>query len=63
MATATEPRPLADVVEEELLVVDAAFRRAFGQDLATWDPETRALFNDATSEVYTRYAAQAVTTC
>ncbi|MEU6661202.1 hypothetical protein [Streptomyces sp. NPDC046821] len=63
MATPTDERPLADIVEDELLLVDSAFRRAFGQDLATWGPETRALFYDANGEVYARYAAQGVPGC
>lgn len=63
MATPTDERPIADVVEDELALVDSAFRRAFGQHMATWDAETRTLFNDALAEVYAQYTAEQVIPC
>jgi hypothetical protein len=55
MTTFADPRPVADTEQDELATVDAAYTRAFGQDMATWDVETRALYEDAIADVYRRY--------
>lgn len=55
MATAAETRPLVDAEEDELAAVDAGFIRAFGRDMSIWDPEIRALYDDALADIYARY--------
>jgi hypothetical protein len=55
MATVIETRPLVDAEQDELALLDAGFRRAFGPDMRAWDAETRSLYEDAAAEIYRRY--------
>lgn len=55
MATAIETRPLVDAEQDELNLVDAAYTRAFGSDMAAWDVEIRAMYDAAIDEVFARY--------
>lgn len=55
MATVIETRPVVDDEQDELAIVDAAFRHAFGPDMTAWYVEERDLYDDAIAEVYARY--------
>lgn len=55
MTTFAEPRPIADAEQDELATIDAVYTRAFGKDMATWDPTIRELYDLALIEIYQRY--------
>jgi hypothetical protein len=55
MTAPTDTRPLADAEQDELATTDAAYTRAFGRDMAAWDPLIRELYELALVEIYGRY--------
>lgn len=48
-------RQLVDAEQDELATTDAAYTRAFGPDMAAWDPTIRELYDLALVEIYGRY--------